>query len=435
MEIVLPRRAFKKHKARLDKKNKKGKGRLDEDGYNEDPRRRIDESNSICSMDDFLHEDDDESLDDADYEDRLKENLDGATESKSSPKRFQHLIALSRDLADKYCPDFLINRPATMTDLVEKSLKKGKSEEQGAAAHLTSVLALQFGVSPEGTELLRTVHKLLITGMHNASIPAAARTKMATALGVTTYISEDDPFNILQAMEQLKAVFVGSCPKSDGIMPNVPAAESAVHQAAIQAWGLLLTVAEDHSLALIDKNLSVLSCLLHASDVDVRIASGEVLATMYEIAREHDSGFEGDDLDGLCEDLQMLATDSQKFRAKKDRKVQRSSFRDIVKAVRDGEGPDFRIQIGVETLQVITWEEKRLYDIVCGILGSGMSHHLQYNPEVRSLFGLGAPLVVNKDSDEPEKPSKFERNVGNILRGKIHTKRMAKCRDKRLDLM
>lgn len=43
--------------------------------------------------------------------------------------------------------------------------------------------------------------------------------------------------------------------------------------------------------------------------------------------------FEGKDIDGLCETLKKLATDSNKYRAKKDRRQQRSSFRDVLRAV------------------------------------------------------------------------------------------------------
>ena len=35
----------------------------------------------------------------------------------------------------------------------------------------------------------------------------------------------------------------------------------------------------------------------------------------------------------LCATLKNLATDSHKYRAKKDRKMQRSSFRDVLRAV------------------------------------------------------------------------------------------------------
>ena len=165
----------------------------------------------------------------------------------------------------------------------------------------------------------------------------------------------------------------------------------------------------------------------------MRVAAGEVLALIYEIARDRDEEFENDDIGKLCDDLHMLATDSQKFRAKKDRKMQKSSFRDIEKAVRDGEGPDFNVQFGVERLNVRTWEDKRTYDAVCALLGSGMNHHLQFNPEVRTLFDLGAPLAVS--SDPVDKVPKFERHMSNMLAERKRTKRLLRARDKRLDVM
>lgn len=41
----------------------------------------------------------------------------------------------------------------------------------------------------------------------------------------------------------------------------------------------------------------------------------------------------GDDVDDLCESLQLLSTDSNKNRSKKERRQQRSSFRDILRTV------------------------------------------------------------------------------------------------------
>lgn len=91
--------------------------------------------------------------------------------------------------------------------------------------------------------------------------------------------------------------------------------------------------------------------------MDLRIGSGEAIALIYEGARMFDEDFgfdisteeEADDNDGiqerdsasrqntemdeLCTKLRQLATDSHKYRAKKDRKQQRSSFRDILHAI------------------------------------------------------------------------------------------------------
>lgn len=64
----------------------------------------------------------------------------------------------------------------------------------------------------------------------------------------------------------------------------------------------------------------------------MRIAAGEVLALMYETAREADEEFQGDQ-NGLCDLLKELATDSDKHKAKKDLRQQRSSFRDVMRAI------------------------------------------------------------------------------------------------------
>lgn len=60
------------------------------------------------------------------------------------------------------------------------------------------------------------------------------------------------------------------------------------------------------------------------------MAAGECICLAYEIGREHDVNFEADYLDDLCETLKELSKDSHKFRAKKDRKTQRASFREIL---------------------------------------------------------------------------------------------------------
>ncbi len=53
----------------------------------------------------------------------------------------------------------------------------------------------------------------------------------------------------------------------------------------------------------------------------------------YELAREQDEDFDGPNLDALCDKLKQLATDGNRHRAKKDRRQQRSSFRDILRAI------------------------------------------------------------------------------------------------------
>lgn len=52
-----------------------------------------------------------------------------------------------------------------------------------------------------------------------------------------------------------------------------------------------------------------------------------------------------ENFDSLCLALKGLSTESNKFRAKKDRRQQRSSFRDILRSVENGEFNRQRIRV------------------------------------------------------------------------------------------
>lgn len=80
------------------------------------------------------------------------------------------------------------------------------------------------------------------------------------------------------------------------------------------------------------RHLRRMTNLLETNDLNVRIAAGESLALMYEMARDFNRDFIGDS-NGLCDLLRDLATDGNKHKAKKDLRQQRSSFRDILKTV------------------------------------------------------------------------------------------------------
>lgn len=71
--------------------------------------------------------------------------------------------------------------------------------------------------------------------------------------------------------------------------------------------------------------------LLQSTHVEVRMACGELIAIILECGRVHDEEFLEDFIPDLIDATTGLAKDSQKFRAKKDRKAQRASFRDVLR--------------------------------------------------------------------------------------------------------
>ena len=129
-------------------------------------------------------------------------------------------------------------------------------------------------------------------------------------------------------------------------------------------------------LIIVHSHLLKIFQLLESTDVELRITAGETIALMYELARDIDPQFDGEDIDCICETLKELATDSNKFRAKKDRRQQRSSFRDVLRAVEEGDAPSYSVRFGMEYISINSWTRKRQYDSLCHVLTIGMNVHL-----------------------------------------------------------
>lgn len=80
-------------------------------------------------------------------------------------------------------------------------------------------------------------------------------------------------------------------------------------------------------------SLNRLQELLASPHLDVRLSAGEALAVIFELGRDFSSDYEQNWSLDLIEVLKELATDSNKYRAKKDRKQQRANFRDILRYI------------------------------------------------------------------------------------------------------
>lgn len=95
-------------------------------------------------------------------------------------------------------------------------------------------------------------------------------------------------------------------------------------------WTNFCLLSNHTPLSLYYSSLDRLRELLESPHLEVRLSAGEALAVIFELGRDLDEDYEQDWAMDLVEVLKELATDSNKFRAKKDRKQQRASFRDIL---------------------------------------------------------------------------------------------------------
>jgi hypothetical protein len=232
-------------------------------------------------------------------------------------------------------------------------------------------------------------------------------------------------------MAALEQVFSFSYLKGDGTAPSHSPTVTALHCAALSSWTLLLSIAPPSRVPkLVNSHLCKLPSLLHSEDVNLRIEAGESIAMLYELAREHDEDFDMDNVDELLVTLRALATDGNKYRAKKDRRQQRSSFRDIIRTIEENDIPHDIIKFGPEILELDGWVRKRQYVAFREVLGSGTNIHLQENLLLRDIFGLGAPIIISGPG-APKRATRIERHHYNSQAFKARTKVRSKQRDKR----
>ncbi|NXK56369.1 IFRD2 regulator, partial [Chauna torquata] len=125
-------------------------------------------------------------------EERLKEHLENLV-ARSTWMRRAALQSLHRALSTRILTSFLMERHLTLADALERSLRKGKGEEQALAGSVITLLCLQMGSSPEGEEVFRSLKPLLVSILTDSMASLPARQSCATALGICCYIAAADP--------------------------------------------------------------------------------------------------------------------------------------------------------------------------------------------------------------------------------------------------
>ena len=172
----------------------------------------------------------------------------------------------------------------------------------------------------------------------------------------------------------------------------------------IDMFSFLITIESQTTIKqYLNDILAQLNNCLKSTNLSIRIAGGECIALLLELA--DDDVLNINQIDDLYDNLQTLATDSQKSKSKKVLREQRSNFRQILHTfVGDGYSKEL-IKFGQERLIISSWQQKRYYDTFCSVIGSGLNLHLSQNTLLRDIFDLG-PVIVDF---KPDKISKFEK--------------------------
>ncbi|XP_017794120.1 PREDICTED: interferon-related developmental regulator 1-like [Habropoda laboriosa] len=409
----------------------------DEDSINNDACSvSSNQSDNRSMLDDVNDNEVDEIAQQEAFEEKLKEAIDGLTQ-KSAKGRTICFNGIEKIFAVKYVPEFVEDRKMTITDSVERGLKKGRTEEQSTAARLSTLLCVQLGAFESAEVVCRDLKSILTFIASDTTASTQTRSECCWALSMNQFLSGNDATDTIEIVQLLSGIFSGSYLKGNGAIATISPEVAALHAAAISSWTLLLTVmasADVYNLLASDRtnsympSLNRLRELLQSPHLDVRLSAGEALAVIFELGRDFSCDYEQDWSLDLIEALKELATDSNKYRAKKDRKQQRANFRDILRYIEEDIVPEMHVKFGQEILYLEGWCARTQYNACCRLLGPGINIHLAENQLLREIFHLGnkvLPIPLN------QKTSKLERTLMNAAAFKARTIQRNKNRDKR----
>ncbi|CAG9560758.1 unnamed protein product [Danaus chrysippus] len=423
----------------MPKGKKKGKyeHRRTELPYSSDEDAGIDMTNDNYSetsgQSDLRSHDDAENEIQEKLEEKVLEIID-ALSARANAARAAALVALRNALQRRYLAHLLSGQRVTLAEHITKALRRGKDGEKKAAAAVAPLLALQIG--EEGTEeFMSEVRPALFAAATDKTASLDTRTECCSSLAVLCYLLEEDLNEILEVMKMFETIFSGSYLKGDGSVKVSGAAveEGSWHAAALDGWALLLALLDGRHAAdtLRDRppSFTRLAELLDACSLDVRLAAGGALAAAHERAAHGDAdGHVAWDEPAATPRLVLLARDSHKYRAKRDRKLQRATFRDILKYFEDGEIDEERVRVGTETLCVDSWAARAAYSALAASLGAGLALLAPHVAALRTALGLppAAPHAAPR-----AKLNKLQRHLQNTAACKARTLARNKSRDKR----
>lgn len=319
------------------------------------------------------------------FEEKLMQAIENASE-KSQQTRTQALQVMNEIFMHHSMYDFIEERHVTIVDIIEKSLKRGKGQEQALAAKMAALLLIQL----QGDEdIVKTLAPLLQHTALDKSATSDARAKCCLSLALLHFLGGDDVGDLILLCQMYEGIFSGSYLKGDNTPSTANADAGTLHAAALGAWALLLTLIPSGDIVSLIETKQILGAfknlmgMLQSQHLDVRMAAGEVIALLLESGRGHDEDFLEEYIPELIEMTKLLATDSQKFRAKRERKQQRATFRDVLHYVEEEISPEIAIQVGngvtKEQLILDSWSVSHQYNQICNALGSGMNIHLLEN--------------------------------------------------------
>ncbi|CAJ0929038.1 unnamed protein product, partial [Mesorhabditis belari] len=351
--------------------------------------------------------------------DTLSEHVDNATH-KNIGIRTAALKHLLFGLTSRFLRDFIAKWRTTLIDIATKGLRK-TDEEVLLCASLLTLVSLQAGndVSGDIEDALAQLRVIVA----NPAKSEAIRAHCALCLALATFVGTDSEESTIQAVRTLRQAWAGT---------KSTTTSWRLFDIALSGWALLLQNCASEAFSSAVAEQPKIVSYLEANSMEIRVVAGEVLSFLYEFVDEYQEGFRFPNHNHLIEILGGLLSDSTKSKAKRDKRIQKFTLRQVYSFINGGEFPSLKIKFSTqESLELNSCSSKLLYDLCTDLLRGGMMQQLKENEFLRELFELGPPAPpVTSD----ERISKAHRMAVHDAASKVRNQQRGKQRDKRMNI-
>jgi hypothetical protein len=298
-----------------------------------------------------------------------------------------------------------------MVEAFINCIKKGKDEEVILACH-GLIISIVTADSDATDEMINNALPNLEVRMKDPAYDCSSRTAVTEAFGILTFLAADADIAV-QSMDTIHHVIVQlnnslTDKNRDKEMDKDEDGNNKYHALLAQlldSYAVVGSIVSDALLAgqVHQTRTTWLASFLDHSDLDVRLMAGEAIALIQEAANSCDhpvwnenSRRKSDapplDSDVLIDLVQVLATDGAKQKAKKDKVIQRATFRSILDTVENGGSPVEGMTVGETKVEISGWSSLKQFRAVRAVLKGGLQTHLNENPLLAAVFGVDGQL-------------------------------------------
>jgi len=333
----------------------------------------------------------------------FEEILDALNEKRATTRE-EALVQMVKYIVSSQSPDAIYSKRETAVQAFLTSLNTKSTYEGILSCGALSALCVVIGADEEAIfKQIRNKLERIITRSTDEQLRIAA----LYTLSVGCFICSSVDHDTMEILEFLTDLIQGSSqgePVEDEMLPAI-----------MESWGLLASTASSRFMKEVaaPSMVPLLAEHLNSSSLAVRLAAGEVLALLHEatkkeiqkeqdpadwrnapveVSEDEESDAEQPDavLDDVWQDvnkqLARLKVESSKRISKRDRKEQRSVFRDIYASIVDGESPEETISFQGGSITVRSWSKYCQVNALRRACQGGFQNQLQVNSVVQQIL-------------------------------------------------